>query len=80
MIILTLSVGLGIHRRIGADRFVPVYLGVTNVLPIILTLFFHADRLAEFKEHFAYVNRRYLEEEEFDFIVGKLDFVFVVLL
>ncbi|ODN03201.1 Glucose dehydrogenase [FAD, quinone] [Orchesella cincta] len=47
-IITSLGIGLGLHRTIG--RFFPVYLGVTNVLPILLTLFLHIDRLTEYKQ------------------------------
>lgn len=72
-VILTLGVGLGIHKFIGVGRFVPVYLGVTNVLPILLTIFLHADRVAEYNKHSEqqFSKRHHTIEEDFDFIIGK---------
>lgn len=71
VVILTLGVGLGIHHQIGVGRFAPLYLGVTNVLPILLTLFLHADRLAEYTGEVSRYRRRHDREEDFDFIIGK---------
>lgn len=72
-VILTLSVGLGIHKLIGVGRFVPVYLGVTNVLPILLTIFLHTDRVAEYNRHSnqEFSKRHHPVDEDFDFIIGK---------
>lgn len=85
VIILSLGVGLGLHKRIGIRHFVPIYLGITNVLPILLTLFLHADRVAEYKEHNGMFSQRHLsssseEDSEFDFIVGTQNIKLNVLL
>lgn len=77
IIILSFAVGLGLPQKIGIGNFVPIYLGVTNVLPILLTLFLHADRYWEYKEYGADImNFRHsvTEIEQYDFIVGRCGF------
>lgn len=62
-LILNLSYGLGLHHTIG--WFLPIFLGTVNILPSLITIFYYADKSAEFN--------RMMEDKEdplYDFIVG----------
>lgn len=72
-IILNLSHGLGLQSTIG--YFLPIFIGVSNVLPSLLSLFQFADKSAEFNKESKLLRLEPLPQI-YDFIIGKLLFKF----
>jgi len=66
-IIITLGHGLGLQNTIG--WFLPIFIGTINVLPSLLTLFYYADKSAEFNKQRTI---REHSQSNYNFIVGRL--------
>lgn len=68
-IILNLCDGLGLQSVIG--WFLPIFIGTTNILPSMLTLFRYADKSAEFNKRDSLdLGDDGHDQEVYDFIVG----------
>lgn len=69
-LVIQLGIGLGLQNAIG--WFPPVYYGIVNVLPMLLTLFFYADKSTEFNKNTVIKRSDGIDPEiRYDFIIGK---------